>query len=234
MPNASRAATLEPKSSDAITHIGTKAREAPPWWHADLCEDQEHTRLDKNQKMKILGKDHETPRQDHCWGRPRRRGKTLAGAPARPLPKTSAGPQPGPHLPKLRRRSHAAASPPTRRTRAWRRAASRPTQQAPAWWHADLREDFATAPTQQPASQRGTTRLVGSDTCRGQSRPAEAATAGTSFLTVLDKARRACRQRIKCVCPMVPGDRLDYCTTFHLLCATVAAPFDYKRTPAAY
>ena len=25
-----------------------------------------------------------------------------------------------------------------------------------------------------------------------------------------------------------------YCITFHLLCATVAAPFDYKRRPMAY
>ena len=38
-PDTSRAATLEPKSSNTINHIGTKAREAPPWWHADLCED---------------------------------------------------------------------------------------------------------------------------------------------------------------------------------------------------
>ena len=83
LPNASRTATLEPKSSDTVNHIGTKAREAPPWWHADLCEDQEHARLDENQKTKIPGKilaedTHETP------------GKPLAGddynATARPLP----------------------------------------------------------------------------------------------------------------------------------------------------
>ena len=39
LPNTSRAATLEPKSSDTIDNIGTKAREAPAWWHADLRED---------------------------------------------------------------------------------------------------------------------------------------------------------------------------------------------------
>ena len=116
LPNTSKAATLEAKSSDAIPHIGTKAREAPPWWHADLCEDQEHTRLDENQKTEILDAilaedTHEPPRQDPCRGRPRRRGKTLAGAPARLLPKTSAGPQPGPHQPRLHRHSHTAASP---------------------------------------------------------------------------------------------------------------------------
>ena len=69
------------------------------------------------------------PRQDPCR------------APARLLPKTSAGPQPGPHLPRLHCRSHAAASPPARHAPAWRRAASRPTRQAPARWHADLSED---------------------------------------------------------------------------------------------
>ena len=64
-------------------YIGTKAREAPPWWHADLCQDHEHTRSDEDQKTTILGgilaeEIHETP------------GKTLAGedsdATARPLP----------------------------------------------------------------------------------------------------------------------------------------------------
>ena len=101
-------------------------------------------------------------------------GKTLVGdahdIAARPLPKTSAGPQLGPPLPRIHRCSSAAASPPTRRAPVWRRAASRPTQQAPAWWHADLNEDSATAPTQQPASQHGTTRLVTSDARRSQAR----------------------------------------------------------------
>ena len=32
-------ATIEPKGSNTINNIGTKAREAPPWGHADLCED---------------------------------------------------------------------------------------------------------------------------------------------------------------------------------------------------
>ena len=81
------------------------------------------------------------PRQDPCRGRPRCHGKTLSGAPARLLPKTSAGPQPGPHPPRLHRHSHTAASPPTRRAPVWRCAASRPTQQALVWWHADLHHD---------------------------------------------------------------------------------------------
>src|SRR3990170_6683582 len=65
-------AFLEPKGSNAINHIGTKAREAPPWRHADLCEDHRYTRSDEDQKTTILGgipaeEIHKTP------------GKTLAG-----------------------------------------------------------------------------------------------------------------------------------------------------------
>ena len=138
LPNTSRAATLEPKSSDTINNTGTKAREAPAWRHADLCEDQGHIILDENRNTEVAH----------------------AGAQASPLPGTSAGPQPGPHLPRLHPRSNTALNPPTRQAPAWRRAASRPTQQALAWWHADLREDSATAPTQQPANQRGVACLV--------------------------------------------------------------------------
>ena len=98
---------LSPRVSNAINHIGTKAQEAPPWWHADLCEGQEHTRLDENQKTKTSGKilagdTHKTP------------GKTLVGdackAPARSLP----GPRQGSCRGHLRGRSqaHAKAPPP--------------------------------------------------------------------------------------------------------------------------
>ena len=50
-------------------------------------------------------------------------GKILAGdtyeAPARPLPGTYAGPQPGPHLSRLHRRFNKAIDPPTRQAPAW-------------------------------------------------------------------------------------------------------------------
>ena len=36
LPDTSRAATLQPKGSNTIDHFGTEAREAPPWWHANL------------------------------------------------------------------------------------------------------------------------------------------------------------------------------------------------------
>ena len=50
----------EPPSSPRVpntanNYTGTKAREAPPWWHADLCQDHKHARLDKDQKTTILG-----------------------------------------------------------------------------------------------------------------------------------------------------------------------------------
>ena len=66
LPNINEAATLELGSPDTIDNIRTKAREAPPWWHADLCEDQKYTRTNKNEKMKATSKalagDDNTPR----------------------------------------------------------------------------------------------------------------------------------------------------------------------------
>ena len=107
-PTPAERATLEPKGSNTINHIGTKAREAPPWWHADLCEDHKHTRSDEDQKTMILGKILAKETNETS-------SKILAtdnrDATARPLPRTPAGPQPGPGLPRLHRRSHTAASP---------------------------------------------------------------------------------------------------------------------------
>ena len=150
------------------------AREAPPWWHADLCEDHKHTRSDEGQKTTILGKIlveeiHKTPgkilarddrdamartlpglRQDPCRGHPRGHCQAHvcqdSTAVSIQLPSKSAGQAP-----------------------AWRRAVSRPTQQAPAWWHADLREDSATAPAGQPANM-ALQRLISSDARRSQAR----------------------------------------------------------------
>ena len=47
-PTPAERATLEPTGSDPINYIGTRAREAPPWWHADLCQDHKHTRSDED------------------------------------------------------------------------------------------------------------------------------------------------------------------------------------------
>ena len=35
-------------------------------------------------------------------------------------------------------------------------------------------------------------------------------------------------------CPVMTSDKLVHCIPFHLLCATVAAPFVYKRRPEMY
>ena len=110
---------LSPRVPNAANnYIGPRAREAPLWWHADLCQDQEYMRSDENQKTTTLGgilavEIHKDPgkhlAEDDCSATAR----PLPGPPARPLPRTPAGPQPGPRLPRCHRRSHAAASSPS-------------------------------------------------------------------------------------------------------------------------
>ena len=157
----------------ANNYIGTKAREAPPRWHADLCQDHKHTRSDEDQKTTTLNgipaeEIHKTP------------GEILAGddhdATARPLP----GPRQDPCRGHLRSHNQARAcqdstaipiqlpAQPAGQAPAWQRAASRPTQQAPAWWHADLREDPTTTPSQQPDSLHGAACTVGLEACRSK------------------------------------------------------------------
>ena len=153
----------------------TRAREAPLWWHADLCQDHKHVRSDEDQKTATLGgilaeEIHKTP------------GKRLAGddcnATARPLP----GPQQGPC--RGRQRGHSQArvdqdstavpkqllAQPAGQAPAWRRATSTLTPQAPAWWHADLREDPTTAPPQLPACLHGAACIAGLGACRSKAR----------------------------------------------------------------
>ena len=146
-------------------YIGTKAREAPLWWHEDLRQDHEHTRSDEDQKTATLGgslveESYKTP------------GKILAGDDCAPWQDPCRG-----HL-RGHSQAHVCQDPtavpmqppaqPAGQAPAWQRAASRPTQQAPAWWHADLREDPTTTPSQQPASLRGAACLVGLDACRSK------------------------------------------------------------------
>src|SRR3954468_8376834 len=56
-------------------------------------------------------KDHKAPGKSLARDDNERHGKTLAGVPARPLPRTPVGPPSGPHRSHLHRRSHAAANP---------------------------------------------------------------------------------------------------------------------------
>ena len=115
-PTPAERATLEPTVSNPTNYIGTRAREAPTWWHADLCQDHRYMRPDEDQKTATVGgilaeESHETPRQDPCRGRQHATARPLPGHPARPSSRTPAVPLPGPHQPSLHRRSHAAASP---------------------------------------------------------------------------------------------------------------------------
>ena len=93
-----------------------RARETPPWWHADLCEDKEYSRSDKDWRATILAKilaeeNPQGPRRGPCRGRQCATARPLPGHPPRPLPRASAGPLRGPRQPSLHRRSHVAASP---------------------------------------------------------------------------------------------------------------------------
>ena len=56
---------------------------------------------------------------------------------------------------------------------------------------------------------------------------------GTGLVPVPDKANGHLNSAFNVLCPVMPVDKLAHCTPFHLLCATVATPFAYKRTPEA-
>ena len=88
---------------------------------------------------------------------------------ARPLPRASVGPLPGPHQLRLRHRPQAAASSISWAGTCVATAASTPTQQAPVWWQAALHEGSTTAPAQQPANVVPRC-LISSDAFRGQAR----------------------------------------------------------------
>ena len=126
-----------------------------------------------------------TRRQDNqkvpCRGCPRGPGKAPAKdtheAPARLFPRAPTKPRQDPcreyqqdrgkALPP-RRRPSSAANPATKQVPMWQYVAPKPTSQAPTWCHADLREDSATTPAQQPASLHGAACLVGLDVCRSK------------------------------------------------------------------
>ena len=57
---------------------------------------------------------------------------------------------------------------------------------------------------------------------------------GTGPTPVPDKARGHLSSALNVSCPVIRAISSQYCTPFHLLYATVAAPFDYKRRPMAY
>ena len=56
----------------------------------------------------------------------------------------------------------------------------------------------------------------------------------TGLVTSPDKATGHLRSAFNVPYPIMTGDKLVYCIPFHLLCATVATSFYYKRRPEAY
>ena len=54
-------------------------------------------------------------------------------------------------------------------------------------------------------------------------------TVGPGLVPVPDKANGHLSSAFNALCPVMPGDKLAHCRPFHLLCATVATPFAYKR-----
>ena len=116
----------EPPLSPRVptNYVGTRAREAPPWWHADLCQHHKPPRSYEDQKLATLGgilaeEIHKTP------------GKCLAGddctTTARPLP----GPRQGPC--RGRQRGYRQARVGQDSTAIPKQLRAQPAGQAPAW-----------------------------------------------------------------------------------------------------
>ena len=59
-------------------------------------------------------------------------------------------------------------------------------------------------------------------------------TDGTGLTPVPNKARGHLSHALNASCPVIRAISSEHCTPFHLLCVTVAAPFNYKRRPMAY
>ena len=160
-----------------------------------------------------------------------RHGKTLAGPPARPC----RGHQRGHYQARTSQGSNVVPkqllAQPAGQAPAWRRVASTQTQQAPAWCHADLCEDPATARAQKPASQRGTTCLISLDARRSEARRRQL---GRASLPSPTKQGGRIGNALNAFYAMMSGIDLYTVDTFHLMCASVAAPFDYKSRPMAY
>ena len=54
---------------------------------------------------------------------------------------------------------------------------------------------------------------------------------GTGLAPVPDKAKRHLSDAFNASCPIIRAISSQYCRPFHLLCATVAAPFAIKGGP---
>ena len=59
-------------------------------------------------------------------------------------------------------------------------------------------------------------------------------TDGTGLAPVPDKVKGHLSLALNASCRVILAINSQCCSTFHLLCATVAAPFAYKRRPMAH
>ena len=57
---------------------------------------------------------------------------------------------------------------------------------------------------------------------------------GPGLAPVPNKAMGHLSRALNASCPVIPAIISRHCSTFHVLCATVAAPFVYKRRPMAH
>jgi hypothetical protein len=98
---------LSPRFSNTTDRIGTKAREAPPWWHADLCEDHNYTRPEdddpwrdpcqgnpRDPPARFLPGTTTTPRRDPCRGPGKALAENISGATVRPASAKTPPPSP--------------------------------------------------------------------------------------------------------------------------------------------
>ena len=170
-------------------------------------------------------------------------GKALAGDDSAPRQDPCRATRQGPH--RGRQQGHRQAhvnqastaihmqlpAQPAGRAPAWQHAAPRPTHQAPAWRHADLRGGSTTAPPQLPACLHGTARITGRGACRSEE---ERRRTGRASPPSPVKLGGHLSGALNVSCPVIRAISSQYCTPFHLMYATMAAPFDYKRRPMAY
>ena len=158
-----------------------RAREAPSWWYADLCEDIECSRSGDDWRVtiltkilteethktpgKILAGDTSAPQQDPCratWQDPCRATRQ---DPRQRQPRGHCQARTNQILAAVRMQLPAQ---PVGQAPAWQHAASRPTQHMPAWRHADLHEGPTTAPPLLLACLHGAACIAGLGGCQSE------------------------------------------------------------------
>ena len=167
------------------------------------------------------------PRQDPCRGRQRATARPLSGHPARPSPRTPAGPPPGPRQPSFHHNSHAAASPTSWAGNCVASCSSQANSSSAcvAACKSSCRLHRATSAACLPTWHRT------HHWPRRVSKRGGAAMDGTGLAPAPDKAEGHLSYALKTSCPIIRAISSGHCAPFHLLCATVAAPSTIKGGP---